>query len=314
MFTARRKKNRTHVRKSTDNENENGNKTVIVTHEQLKAKKKAAEKADREARIAKYLEETRAAEARAPAVAAKTPVFTPSFVEVHNGRRLYRSGTITGTNGKKRWYGLNMNGPMEYKKRNNNNLRAYARSHLKEKFNQTPIHTSQVTNSISLYNMTNPDTVRYLMNRFPKLRNKIQVAFPIQSGKVLRFSEYPRNSEIGNALLSTGFGYYYGKNPKFWNEVMIPGKNFGKIRHIRTNFNYPALVAPGGFKKGGKIPKAGLYKLHKGEVVVPAHRVKTVDKALKKSKRKPLKKVCKNCVLTKKQLAARRVSSTRARR
>jgi|ETNvirenome_6_85_1030632.scaffolds.fasta_scaffold02925_6 hypothetical protein len=48
-------------------------------------------------------------------------------------------------------------------------------------------------------------------------------------------------------------------------------------------------------KKGGKIPKSGLYKLHKGEVVVPAHRVKTVDKALKKSKRKPLKKVCKNC-------------------
>ena len=68
------------------------------------------------------------------------------------------------------------------------------------------------------------------------------------------------------------------------------------------------------YKKGGKIPKAGLYKLHKGEVVVPAHRVKTVDKALRKSKRKPLKKVCKNCVLTKKQLTARRVSSTRARR
>lgn len=68
------------------------------------------------------------------------------------------------------------------------------------------------------------------------------------------------------------------------------------------------------FKKGGKISKAGLYKLHKGEVVVPAHRVKTVDKALRKSGRKPLKKVCKNCVLTKKQLTARRVSSTRARR
>ena len=67
------------------------------------------------------------------------------------------------------------------------------------------------------------------------------------------------------------------------------------------------------FKKGGKIPKAGLYKLHKGEVVVPAHRVKTVDKALKKSGRKPLKKVCKNCVMTKKQLTTRRVS-TRARR
>jgi hypothetical protein len=55
----------------------------------------------------------------------------------------------------------------------------------------------------------------------------------------------------------------------------------------------------GRYKKGGKIPKSGLYKLHKGEVVVPAHRVKTVDKALKKDGKKPLKKVCKNCVLTK---------------
>jgi hypothetical protein len=63
---------------------------------------------------------------------------------------------------------------------------------------------------------------------------------------------------------------------------------------------------PPRYKKGGKIPKSGLYKLHKGEVVVPAHRVKTVDKALKKSKRKPLKKVCKNCVLTTKQLKSRK--------
>jgi len=55
-----------------------------------------------------------------------------------------------------------------------------------------------------------------------------------------------------------------------------------------------------GFKKGGKIPKSGLYKLHKGEVVVPAHRVKTVDKALKKDGKKPLKKVCKDCVTKKK--------------
>jgi len=61
-------------------------------------------------------------------------------------------------------------------------------------------------------------------------------------------------------------------------------------------------------KKGGKIPKSGLYKLHKGEVVVPAHRVKTVDKALKKDGKKPLKKVCKDCVMTKKQLKKRKVS------
>lgn len=62
------------------------------------------------------------------------------------------------------------------------------------------------------------------------------------------------------------------------------------------------------FKKGGKIPKSGLYKLHKGEVVVPAHRVKTVDKALKKCRLKPLKKACKDCMLTNKQVKKRKVS------
>ena len=67
----------------------------------------------------------------------------------------------------------------------------------------------------------------------------------------------------------------------------------------------------GEYKKGGKIPKSGLYRLHKGEVVVPAHRVKTVDNALKKAGRKPLKKVCKTCVLSKKQLAARKVIKTK---
>ena len=42
-------------------------------------------------------------------------------------------------------------------------------------------------------------------------------------------------------------------------------------------------------KKGGQVPKTGLYKLHKGEVVVTVHRVKSVDKALKHANSKPLK-------------------------
>jgi hypothetical protein len=32
-----------------------------------------------------------------------------------------------------------------------------------------------------------------------------------------------------------------------------------------------ALKIPG-FKKGGKVKKTGIYKLHKGETVVPAHK------------------------------------------
>jgi len=43
-------------------------------------------------------------------------------------------------------------------------------------------------------------------------------------------------------------------------------------------------------EKGGLIKQTGVYTLHKGEVVVPANRVKTVDMALKKDKKVPLKK------------------------
>lgn len=47
---------------------------------------------------------------------------------------------------------------------------------------------------------------------------------------------------------------------------------------------------PPPMKTGGIIKKTGVYTLHKGEVVVPANRVKSVDMALKNDKKKPLKK------------------------
>jgi len=72
-----------------------------------------------------------------------------------------------------------------------------------------------------------------------------------------------------------------------------------------------ACPPPPRLNKGGKIPKAGMYILHKGEVVVPAHRVKTVDGALKKAGLKPLGKKCNNCVMTAKQLNSRKVSEPR---
>lgn len=46
----------------------------------------------------------------------------------------------------------------------------------------------------------------------------------------------------------------------------------------------------GGFLKGGRVPRTGLYVVHKSEVVIPASRVKSVDKALKKQGMKPLRK------------------------
>lgn len=47
---------------------------------------------------------------------------------------------------------------------------------------------------------------------------------------------------------------------------------------------------PPPMKKGGLIKYTGTYTLHKGEVVIPAHRVKSVEKALKEKGMKPLKK------------------------
>lgn len=44
------------------------------------------------------------------------------------------------------------------------------------------------------------------------------------------------------------------------------------------------------YKTGGKIKKTGIAMLHKGEVVIPAKRVQTVDRALKNAGLKPLKK------------------------
>lgn len=51
----------------------------------------------------------------------------------------------------------------------------------------------------------------------------------------------------------------------------------------------PNVTAPPSYQKGGMIPRTGVYLLHKGEVVVPAHRVKTVKKAMRKAGMKPLK-------------------------
>ena len=46
----------------------------------------------------------------------------------------------------------------------------------------------------------------------------------------------------------------------------------------------------GEMMKGGMINQTGLYKLHKGEMVVTKSRVKSVNLALQKDGKRPLKK------------------------
>ena len=140
----------------------------------------------------------------------------------------------------------------------------------------------------------------------------------------LQFIEASIRHEIDMRLKSREYfsrqGYNVASHDHYLHKVvksfvrfvsMLSGRGYQPLpKSIRTIERYSAVFPNmlGQYKKGGKVPKSGLYKLHKGEVVVPAHRVKTVDKALKKDGKKPLKKVCKDCVMTKKQLKKRKVS------
>jgi hypothetical protein len=57
-----------------------------------------------------------------------------------------------------------------------------------------------------------------------------------------------------------------------------------------TDARYKRLIAdepekhPSSYKEGGKIPKTGIYKLHKGELVIPVSKVKKVERILKEDK------------------------------
>lgn len=57
-------------------------------------------------------------------------------------------------------------------------------------------------------------------------------------------------------------------------------KGVGQVANVAI----PAAKSMGYLKKGGKVQKTGLHYVHKGEVVIPAHVVKAVEKY---SKRKP---------------------------
>jgi outer membrane translocation and assembly module TamA len=74
----------------------------------------------------------------------------------------------------------------------------------------------------------------------------------------------------------------YAYNMNFKNED-------DKRRMLEKKTEDPSHQPPQ-MKKGGEIKKTGLYQLHKGEIVIPANRVKSVEAALKKDKKKPLKK------------------------
>lgn len=58
----------------------------------------------------------------------------------------------------------------------------------------------------------------------------------------------------------------------------------------RHPLNHQQPPQNGGINGGGKVKKAGMYMLNKNDVILPADRVKEVNKALKMAGMKPLKK------------------------
>jgi len=79
------------------------------------------------------------------------------------------------------------------------------------------------------------------------------------------------------------------------NKMAVAGQRSSRGEEVQskkrpTPTPSPSPSPPPSRKTGGLIKHTGVYTLHKGEVVVPAHRVKTVDMALKKDKKVPLKK------------------------
>jgi hypothetical protein len=109
------------------------------------------------------------------------------------------------------------------------------------------------------------------------------------------------NQYIKNHVKEYGYTKLSNATKKLIDQSYIIKEN-GLIEKISP------LIPSGYYKKGGQIKKSGLYRLHKGEVVVPAYKVKTVDKALHQINKKKLKKKCKTCILTNKQLLKRKVT------
>lgn len=85
---------------------------------------------------------------------------------------------------------------------------------------------------------------------------------------------------VGNALRPAGGGSF-GGGPRAGGfsggARPEPVRGFGGVSPVNA---IPA------FKKGGTVKKTGLAKVHKGEKVIPASKVKKVEKAIKSASKK----------------------------
>ncbi len=71
--------------------------------------------------------------------------------------------------------------------------------------------------------------------------------------------------------------------PHYWTPPAVRARNENVRKTMNPgprNAGYPSGIrVNGSFKKGGKVKSTGIYKLHKGEVVVPKKKVKKLAKS-----------------------------------
>ena len=88
-------------------------------------------------------------------------------------------------------------------------------------------------------------------------------------------------SQFGKSVAESAAGRAQGPQSGSESNPVSLEKNSADIQRI---FNDPSWTKRQ-FKTGGRIKKTGVYRLHSGEVVIPADLVKRVDKARKGSRK-----------------------------
>jgi len=130
---------------------------------------------------------------------------------------------------------------------------------------------------------------RRSIRRFGKLKKS--VVKPALSGGPTAYQRFAMSKPVGK-VLDSKIGGAMAKFGKSLTTFPDEGK-LNRAQDARNRANAPVGAIGGtnkeeykpgvlgSFKKGGKVKKTGKYKLHKGEMVVPAKKVKKMKKVMK---------------------------------
>ena len=87
----------------------------------------------------------------------------------------------------------------------------------------------------------------------------------------------PANNKTNAKIFSPGGAKQYNAGQRG-----VTAKPFSPQWQSKVISNIGKLMTVGSYKKGGKVKKTGLALVHKGELVVPANKVKKFKKSWQK--------------------------------